>query len=99
MITEGLLKPGDLVACRPDADGLIMWSSYRCDIDDTVGGVDVNDILLILKSRKPTKKELRQPIPLTEEWKVGAYQVLSSEGLVGWIGAGWAVPILFQEDK
>jgi hypothetical protein len=29
----------------------------------------------------------------TDEWKNGAYFVMSSSGMKGWIGEGWVMPI------
>ena len=94
MTVKRLLKPGTLVTCRAEADGLIMWSSYGCHIDHDIDHVNENDILMVLKSRKPTKIELNDiKNPLTEEWIIGSYQVLSPKGIKGWVGAGWVLPI------
>ena len=88
---KNLLSPGTLVTCRGDAPGgLIMWSSYRSEIEDDIGKADQNEIMLILKSRKPAKKEL---CSLTPEWKTGAYLILAAGGKKGWVGAGWVIPV------
>lgn len=91
MMAKNLLSPGTLVTCRADAPGgLIMWSSYRSEIDNDVGKIEQDEVMLILKSRKSGKNEKHT---LTPEWQTGAYLILSSAGTKGWVGAGWVVPV------
>ena len=95
MTVKRLLKPGTLVTCMAGADGLFVWSSYDCSSDRDIDHVNENDILMILKSRKPTKIELNDiKNPLTEEWIIGSYQVLSPKGIKGWVGAGWVTSVI-----
>lgn len=98
MHQKKLLPVGTLVACRPDIDQLILWESYDVDdADDVAGYVDINEVLVILKARKNEdphrKKSLLKEELFTEEWKNGAYFLMSSSGVRGWIGEGWVVPI------
>ena len=88
-----LLKPGTLVACRPDfAGNLILWASPFSDIDEDVAIVGSDDVLLIIKRKSTTKKNDKK-VTLTPEWEIGSYMVLTSSGARGWVGAGWVVPI------
>lgn len=91
-MSKKLLKPGTLAVCKQECDGLIIWSSYSCDYDDDIGKVFADDILMILESRKPTKKETSDKY-LTPEWQNGAYKVLTPNGRSGWTGEGWLIPI------
>jgi len=89
-IKNKLLPPGSLVVCRPDSDQLILWESYGCDVDDIKGMANVNDILIVLEAKENSSfKDER----LTEEWLLGAYKIMTPEGIQGWTGAGWVVPI------
>lgn len=86
------LKPGSIVTCRSDIDELTIWKSYHCDINDDVDLVTRNDIVVVLGFRSTPKKELQDNANvLTDEWRPGAYKVLTPRGRVGWIGAGWIV--------
>lgn len=97
MSQNKLLAPGTLVTCRPDLDQLILWQSYDVDdVDDVAGYVDIHEVLVILEARKnedPSRKKstLKEEL-FSEEWKNGAYLLLSSSGIRGWIGEGWVVP-------
>lgn len=98
MSQNKLLAIGTLVACRPDLDQLILWSSYDVDdVDDVAGYVDIDEVLVILEARKnedpDRKKSLLKEELFSEEWKNGAYLLLSSSGIKGWIGEGWIVPV------
>lgn len=90
-----LLPPGTLVVPRDDISGeLIIWSSYRSDIEDVGDNVGPDNVLLVLKSRKPSQREAKsRKYMLTPEWKLGAYLILSSNGKKGWVGAGWVQPV------
>lgn len=88
-----LLPPGTLVIPRDDVSGeLIIWSSYRSDIEDVGDNVGSDSVLLILESRKHSKRKAEKYM-LTAEWKLGAYLILSSNGKKGWVGAGWVQPV------
>ncbi len=87
---KGLLKPGTLVSCNDDINELVIWKSYRSDMEDNIDSVKPGDIMVILESR-PTSED--QVNILMEEWKIGAYCVLTPNGKMGWVGAGWIVPI------
>lgn len=90
---ESLLSPGDMVMCR-STDSLVVWSTYKSSFDDDAGFVSADEIMLILKVRKTTKKEQNNvDYFFTDEWKQGAYKIVSSSGVVGWVGAGWVAPI------
>jgi len=93
MSKEELLRPGDMVVCREDIDKLILWSSYGCEPDDDGAGVDPKNVLLILEVRRSSIDDLKPTDTFTPEWQIGAYYVLSSFGIKGWIGAGWVVPV------
>ena len=94
MTPDTRLKPGSIAMCRPDIDELTIWRSYRCDVDDDIDTVSQNDIIIILKFRSTPKKELHDTVnTLTDEWRPGAYKVLTPRGRSGWIGAGWIVPV------
>lgn len=94
MASKELLSPGDIGVCRPDLDRMIVWSSHRSDFDADTGQVSSNDLLLIIETRKTTRRELRdRSNPLTFEWKKGSYHILASNGVRGWVGAGWVVPV------
>lgn len=87
-----LLRPGELAMCRPEADGLIIWSSYNCDYEDDIGKIYSHDILMILESRTPSDKEIKEQ-HLAPEWERGAYRVLTPDGQNGWTGEGWLIPV------
>lgn len=93
MMQDHLLKPGSIVSPRGDTDYLRIWKSYRCDIEDDIDIVRSGEIMIILRSRKTTKKSALSGGTLIDEWKTGAYQVLSPSGKKGWVGAGWATEI------
>jgi hypothetical protein len=94
MTIKQLLSPGTMVVCRPDLDKLILWSSYECDLDDFNATIEVNDVLIILDVRvTPTEEKSKYDEIYTEEWKNGAYLVISSAGVQGWIGEGWVIPV------
>ena len=105
MRSSALMKPGTLATCRTTVEGeLIMWmTAYQHDlrpdeIDEEAGALMPSDVFLILGSCKPTFEETL----LTDEWKIGAYLVLSPEGRRGWVGAGWvkpAKPVFKQKRK
>lgn len=86
-----LLSPGDLVVCRHDVVGkLVLWSAPFSDIDEDVGSAESDDVLLVIKSKSNVTKERNL---VMEEWKAGSYMVLAPSGIIGWVGAGWVVPI------
>ena len=91
-MSRKLLKPGTLAICKPDCDGLIIWSSYACEVDDDIDKIYSDDVLVIIEVRKPTDKEIQDKY-LTPEWQNGAYRVLTSNGTSGWTGEGWLIPI------
>jgi hypothetical protein len=94
MTVKQLLPPGTMVVCRVDLDKLILWSSYDCDLDDVNGYVDVNEVLIIIDSRiTPEEERSKYDEVYTDEWKNGAYLVMSSSGVKGWIGEGWVTPV------
>lgn len=98
MSQSNLLPIGTLVTCRPDLDQLILWGSYDVDdADDVAGYVDINEVLVILEARKnedpDRKKSILKEELFSEEWKNGAYLLLSSSGIKGWIGEGWIVKV------
>jgi hypothetical protein len=85
-----LLSRGEIVVCRSDVavTSLVVWSSERASFDDDVGTVSINEIMIIVDVKKPSKRALKD-LTLTDEWKLGSYKILSSSGVSGWIGAGW----------
>lgn len=98
MSQSKLLPIGTLVACRPDIEQLILWESYDVDdADDVAGYIDISEVLIILEARKSEdpnrKKSIIKEELFSEEWKNGAYLLLSSSGIRGWIGEGWVIPI------
>lgn len=98
MCQKKLLPVGTLVACRPDIDQLILWESYDVDdTDDVAGYVDINEVLVILGFKQNDDPDRKKPIIkeelFSEEWKDGAYFLISSSGIKGWIGEGWIVPV------
>ena len=95
-MSKKLLAPGELVIRRPNAEvtKLIAWSSCMGSIDDDVGLIDSEELMVIVEVKKTSKAELSNPrSPLTHEWRKGAYKVISSSGINGWIGAGWVIPV------
>jgi hypothetical protein len=93
-----LLPIGTLVACRTDIEHLILWESYDVDdTDDVAGYVDIHEVLIVLEARKNEepdgKKSTIKEELFSEEWKNGAYLLLSSSGIKGWIGMGWVTAI------
>lgn len=98
MPTKKLLPIGTLVVCRTDIEHLILWESYDVDdADDVAGYVDLHEVLIVLEARKnedpDRKKSIIKEELFSEEWKDGAYLLLSSSGVKGWIGEGWVVPV------
>jgi len=89
------LRPGSIVFCRAELkedlqEGLTIWKSYD-SISDDISFVDVvsmNDIMLVL-SFKTTP--IQDNDKISDEWKIGAYKVLTPRGVVGWVGKGWVV--------
>lgn len=81
-----LFEPGTLVRCRSSVDNLTLWGSYRCDIEDDVDYVVPGDILVVIKNQKASSKN---DDAINDEWRMGAYQVLTPRGVTGWVGAGW----------
>lgn len=74
-------------------------TSYN-DPDDTSYNnpqqVKFSDILIILKTKETTSDELKilqNSLSLSLKWKKGAYLVMSSNGIQGWVGCGWVVKI------
>lgn len=99
MPQKKLLPIGTLVACRTDIEHLILWESYDVDdTDDVAGYVDIHEVLIILEARKnkdpDRKKSIIKEELFSEEWKNGAYLLLSSSGKKGWIGEGWVTAIV-----
>jgi hypothetical protein len=94
-----LLPIGTLVVCRTDIEHLILWESYDVDdTDDVAGYVDIHEVLIILEARKNEepdrkKKSIVKEELFSEEWKNGAYLLLSSSGIKGWIGMGWVTAV------
>ena len=96
-MSRKLLEPGTMVTCRHDVVGtLVLWSAPFSDIDEDVGSACPDDVLLIIKSKRNPSvqtKLISSVHTITEEWKSGSYMVLAPSGVVGWVGAGWVVPI------
>jgi len=94
MTVKKLLPPGTMLVCRIDLDQMILWSSYNCDLDDINATVDVNEVLMVIDSRvTPEEDRPKYDEVYTDEWKNGAYFVMSSSGVKGWIGEGWVMPV------
>lgn len=90
-----LFKPGTIVTCREDVENLTVWSSYHANAENDAGQIDARTLMMIINSRKTSKKELKDfKKRLAKEWEIGAYEVLSSTGVKGWLGAGWVVEVL-----
>lgn len=81
-----MLKPGQVVVGRSDIDHLVLWESIE-DSSESVECSDSNDLFVII--------EVVEKLPsiesenMTDEWKNGAYRVMSSKGNCGWVGEGW----------
>lgn len=85
-----LLPVGTMIKPKPENEFLVLWSTDRnSNFDDEIGRVLEDEIMIILKSEK-TNSENKS---WTDEWKNGSYMVLSSSGLIGWVGEGWVIPI------
>lgn len=94
MTAKKLLPPGTMLVGRIDLDQLILWSSYNCDLDDVNATVNVNEVLMVIDSRvTPEEDRSKYDEVYTDEWKNGAYFVMSSSGAKGWIGEGWVMPV------
>ena len=90
MMAKGnLLSPGQMVISKEKNERLFLWSSYRGEIDETCGLIEIDELLLVLESKESDDKQES----LTPEWENGAYYVMASNGLKGWIGSGWVEPI------
>jgi len=94
MPTKKLLSPGTMVVCNAslDIDQLVLWGSYEgaASIEHAVHGIiDMKDVLIVIKSRINLDKN----VIYSDEWKNGAYFVMSSSGMKGWVGEGWVVPV------
>ena len=94
MPTKKLLSPGTMVVCNAslDIDQLVLWGSYEgaASIELAVHGIiDMKDVLIVIKSRINLDKN----VIYSDEWKNGAYFVMSSSGMKGWVGEGWVVPV------
>lgn len=85
-MSDSLYKPGTLIKSRLKDECLILWPSSRNTTpDDEAGRVTPDEVMVILKTKKSTKKDKN----LTEEWQKGSYLVLTSSGVSGWVGEGW----------
>lgn len=90
MTVKKLLPPGTMAVCSVDIDQLILWSSYNCDLDNINATVGVNEVLMVINSRTiPEEERTKYDEVYTDEWKNGAYLILASSGVSGWVGAGW----------
>lgn len=95
MPTKKLLSPGTMVVCNAslDIDQLVLWASYEGDVENIEhavhGTIDMKDVLIVIKSRINLDKN----VIYSDEWKNGAYFVMSSSGMKGWVGEGWVVPV------
>jgi hypothetical protein len=87
-----LCSRGDLVKCRPDVEILLLWPRHYSFFNEETVEVGSEQILLVLDFAAHRDNFL-QSDNLTDEWKGGAYFVLSSSGEVGWVGQGWVVPL------
>jgi hypothetical protein len=95
MPTKKLLSPGTMVVCNTnlDIEQLVLWGSYEGDVENIEhavhGTIDMKDVLIVIKSRINLDKN----VIYSDEWKNGAYFVMSSSGMKGWVGEGWVVPV------
>ena len=80
------------MVCRPNLDVLLLWPRLYSFSTDETTEIDPGQVLLVLETKQHEDKFLTK-ISLTEEWKGGAYLVLSGEGKLGWVGEGWVVPV------
>jgi len=93
-MSKSLLKPGTMVSCHKDINELVIWKSYRSDMEDNIDSVKSGDIMVILESRKTSNFEVEDQVNmLMDEWKIGAYLLLTPNGKKGWVGAGWIIPV------
>lgn len=90
-MNDSLLVPGTIVKGRTN-ETLVLWKTYKCSIYDEAGKVDANEIMVILEA-KQNKSKQKAKARMTEEWQRGAYLVLSSNGVKGWLGEGWVIPV------
>lgn len=95
MTSKALLPIGTMVRCRPDmGEQLILWSSHSAeDVDDISAYVDVNEVLVVLNSKTNSRARSKKHVVYSDEWKNGAYLLMSASGAKGWIGEGWVVPV------
>lgn len=95
MSSKQLLPIGTMVRCRAEVGHqLILWASHAAkDVDDVSAYVNVDEVLVVLKSRRNLKSARSKNPTLSDEWKKGAYLLMSSSGSTGWIGEGWVVPV------
>lgn len=95
MSSKPLLPIGTMVKCRPDVgEHLILWTSHNAeDVDDISAYVDVSEVLIILNFETNSNVKLKKRVIYSDEWKNGAYLLMSTSGAKGWIGEGWVVPV------
>jgi hypothetical protein len=87
-VSDSLYTPGTLIKSRLKDERLILWPSFRTTTpDDESGRVAPDEVMVILKTKKPTKKDKN----LADEWQKGSYLVLTSSGVSGWVGEGWVL--------
>jgi hypothetical protein len=88
-VTEDLLKPGHIVVSKDKDEKLVLWSAYKCESDEFYEIVDSNEIMIVLEAKKSTSSEEF----LNSEWENGAYFVMTSSGVKGWVGSGWVTSV------
>lgn len=94
-----MVVPGQFMVCKENIDikELILWKSfneYQDNLDD-VATAQVDDLFIVLDSIDNTINIFSdvEINCLTDEWKLGAYKVLSTKGAYGWVGKGWLMPL------
>jgi len=95
-VKENLFLPGSLVKIKPGEEFLILWPTYKTDSYEKVyakelGRVFINDIMMVIKTIKGTQKKNKR---VSDEWTKGSYRVLTSSGIIGWVGEGWVIPAI-----